>query len=115
MLAAVDVVVVPSRAETFSLTTAEAIACGALVVGPDEGAVADLVRGTGAGACFRAGDARSLADALIETLGLDPAARRGLGVEGRARLVERYTWSLVMSRIHDVYRETSQSPLRSCG
>jgi glycosyltransferase involved in cell wall biosynthesis len=115
VLAAVDVVVVPSRAETFSLSTAEAIACGALVVGPDEGAVADLVRGTGAGACFRAGDAGSLGDALLATLALDRAARRARGVEGRARLVERYTWSSVMARIYDVYRDAQQAPLRSCG
>jgi glycosyltransferase involved in cell wall biosynthesis len=115
VLAAVDVVVVPSRAETFSLTTAEAIACGALVVGPDEGAVADLVRGTDAGACFRAGDARSLGDALVATLALEPAARRARGLDGRARLVERYTWSSVMSRIYDVYRDAAQAPLRACG
>lgn len=115
VLASTDVVVVPSRAETFSLSTAEAIACGALVVGPDEGAVADLIRDTGAGRCFRAGDARSLGDALIEALSEGAPARRARGAAGRARLVERYTWAAVMNRIYDVYREPPQPALRRCG
>ncbi len=111
-LASSDVVVVPSRSETFSLSTAEAIACGALVVGPDGGAVSDLVRGTGAGRCFEAGDVSSLRDALIEALALDVEARRTLGVVGRGRLIERYTWSAVMSRLCAVYRDPAPAASR---
>ncbi len=112
-LASSDVVVVPSRSETFSLSTAEAIACGALVVGPDGGAVSDLVHGTGAGRCFRAGDPSSLRDALVGALSLDVEARRTLGVVGRGRIVERYTWSAVMSRLCAVYRDAATSPARA--
>ncbi|MDO9018860.1 MAG: glycosyltransferase [Deltaproteobacteria bacterium] len=113
VLASCDVVVVSSRAETFSLSTAEAIACGTLVVGTAGGAVADLIEYTGAGRTFRAGDADSLGDALIGALSADAAARRAQGLAGRARLVERYTWAAVMQRLHDVYRDPALAPLRA--
>ena len=109
-LAASDVVVVPSRTETFSLSTAEALACGAPVVGPDEGGVADLVRFAGSGRCFRAGDATSLSEALIEVLQGSREVRRAQGLAGRARLVERYTWDAVMARIHGVYARGLAAP-----
>lgn len=113
VLASSDAVVVSSRDETFSLSTAEAIACGTLVVGPGGGAVADLIDCTGAGRCFRAGDADSLAGALIGALTADAAARRAQGAAGRASLVERYTWSAVMARLCDVYRDPALAPRRS--
>lgn len=112
-LASSDVVVVPSRTETFSLSTAEAIACGALVVGPEDGAVADLIHYTASGRCFRSGDPASLRDALFATLAIDVDARRSMGAAGRARLVERYTWSAVMSRLCAVYRDSTPAPARS--
>lgn len=111
VLASSDVVVVSSRSETFSLSTAEAIACGALVVGPTEGAVADLIHYTGAGRCFRAGDAGSLGDALVAALSADESARSAQGAEGRARMVERYTWSAVMERLVGVYRDALAAPV----
>jgi len=113
VLASSDVVVVSSRAETFSLSTAEAISCGTLVVGTAGGAVADLIEYTGAGRTFRAGDSASLGGALIGALSTDAAARRAQGVAGRARLVERYTWAAVMQRLYDVYRDPALAPLRS--
>jgi glycosyltransferase involved in cell wall biosynthesis len=113
VLASSDVVVVPSRTETFSLSTVEAIASGALVVGPDEGAVADLIRDTGAGRCFRAGDPDSLAAALVDVLALDAEARRAQGLAGRARVLERYTWDAVMARILAVYRDAAQAAPRA--
>jgi len=113
VLAGSDAVVVPSRTETFSLSTVEAIAAGSLVVGPDQGAVADLIRDTGAGRCFRAGDAGSLAGALVDVLALDAAARRAQGLAGRDRVLERYTWDAVMARIHAVYLDAAQAAPRA--
>jgi alpha-1,6-mannosyltransferase len=113
VLAGSDVVVVPSRTETFSLSTVEAIAAGSLVVGPDEGAVADLIRDTGAGRCFRAGDADSLAAALVDVLSLDAAARRAQCLAGRARVLDRYTWDAVMARIHAVYLDAAEAAPRA--
>lgn len=114
-LAASDAVVVPSRTETFSLSTAEALACGAPVVGPDEGGVADLVRFAGAGRCFRAGDAGSLAGALVDVLTTPREARRAQGLAGRARIEARYTWDAVVARIHGVYDAVRRGDLGGAG
>lgn len=58
-----DVVVSASAAEGFGLALAEGMASGCLALGPDCGAVPELL-GDGRGLIYESGDARSLADAL---------------------------------------------------
>lgn len=104
VIAASDVVVVPSRAETFSFATAEALACGTLVVGPDEGAVTDLIGASGAGATFAAGDPDAFGDALEGLLARPRGERQELGRRGRDHVVRDLTWPAVVQRIYGVYR-----------
>lgn len=65
---AADVIVVPSLEETFSNTTAEAIACGTPVVGFKTGAIPDLAVEGVTGQAVEVGDVESLANAVIEIL-----------------------------------------------
>ena len=65
---AADVVVVPSLEETFSNTTAEAIACGTPVVGFKTGAIPDLAVNNVTGFSVDMGDVVGLADALNRAL-----------------------------------------------
>lgn len=68
---AADVIVVPSLEETFSNTTAEAIACGTPVVGFKTGAIPDLVLEGVSGISVEVGDVQALANALIKVMESD--------------------------------------------
>jgi alpha-1,6-mannosyltransferase len=103
-LAAADVAITPGARETFSLATAEALACGTPVVGADEGAAPELLAASGGGRTFRAGDAGALAAAAIALLGEERGARREMGARGRAHVVRSLSWSAVMARLLDQYR-----------
>lgn len=71
---ACDAVVVPSREETFSNTTLEALGCGTAVLGFDTGAIAELTA-EGRGFCAEPGDLAAIAHALPGFLGEDGTAR----------------------------------------
>jgi alpha-1,6-mannosyltransferase len=103
VLAGSDVVVLTSGTETFSLATAEALACGTPVVGPARGAVGELVVKSGGGLAFTAGSAPALGHALRTLLALSPEARRAVGQSGRAHILEHFTWERVAGRLADVY------------
>jgi glycosyltransferase involved in cell wall biosynthesis len=106
LLAAMDVVALPSYREGFGLVVAEAGAMGLPVVATRVTGIVDAVVDGETGALVEAGDAGALEAALARYLG-DPALRERHGAAGRARalrdlepaaleaaLVERYgRWS----------------------
>ena len=103
VLRASDVVVLTSGTETFSLATAEALACGTPVVGPARGAVGELVVESGGGLAFTAGSSSALGHALRTLLALEPEARRAVGKSGRAHILRHFTWERVGARLADAY------------
>lgn len=103
VLGSSDVVVLTSGTETFSLATAEALACGTPVVGPARGAVGELVVESGGGLAFTAGSSAALGHALRTLLALDPEARRAVGRSGRAHILKHFTWDRVGARLADAY------------
>jgi alpha-1,6-mannosyltransferase len=66
--ASADLLLSLGSSETFSLATLEALACGTPVIAPDAGGAGELVRRSGAGRVFPAGDAGALARAIREPL-----------------------------------------------
>jgi alpha-1,6-mannosyltransferase len=109
VLAGSDVVVLTSGTETFSLATAEALACGTPVVGPARGAVGELVVSSGGGLAFTSGSAPALGHALRTVLALDPAARRAVGASGRAHILRHFTWDSVADRLAETYESVRPS------
>ena len=103
VLAASDVVVLTSGTETFSLATAEALACGTPVVGPARGAVGELVVESGGGLAFTAGSGPALGHALRTLLSMEAEARRAVGKSGRAHILKHFTWERVGARLADAY------------
>lgn len=87
-LAAADVVVVPSRLETFGLVAEEAMLAGRCVVAADGGALGERLRDGVDALVVPAGDATALAAALIRALE-DPALRETLGIAAHAAASER--------------------------
>ncbi|GAB3980381.1 glycosyltransferase family 1 protein [Actinoallomurus acanthiterrae] len=88
LVAAADVALFPSPAETFGLATLEALACGTPVVVPPEGAARELLDGPGSGAVSD-GTPSGMADAVRGLLSM-PAARRRAAARAAA---ERYPWT----------------------
>jgi alpha-1,6-mannosyltransferase len=105
VLAAADVAVTPGAGETFSLSTAEALACGTPVLAPSAGGAGELVTRSGGGLCFQPGDARALTSAAIQLLSLPEAERAALGDRGRAHMAANHGWPAVCRRILAAYQE----------
>ena len=96
-----DVVIVPSRAESFCRIAAEAMLNGQPVIASDLPALRELV-GNGAGMLFTEGDADEAA-AAIRTLASDPDLVGQLGQEGRRR-AEAFKPDRVVAALERLYR-----------
>ncbi len=98
-LAAADLLVHPSREESFGMTLVEAMARGTPVVaGRDSGAVPWVCAEGRAGALTDVGDAGALATTMVRLLE-DPPRRAALAEAGLANVRHRFT----LSRVVDQY------------
>lgn len=100
LLAAADVALSPSRAETFGLATLEALACGVPVVVPRAGAAAELITAPGAGAVTD-GTPAGIADGVQALLAVPGPVRRAAA---RAT-AERLPWSGTAAAMLDCFEE----------
>lgn len=74
----------PSRGEAFGLVLCESMACGTPVVGTDEGALRELVEGSGAGRLCAPDDRDDLARALLKAIDLAHDPRAAAAARARA-------------------------------
>lgn len=102
--AAADLTVTPGEHETFSLATAEALACGSPVLAPERGGAGELVSRSGGGALFCPGDPLALAGAAVRLLARPIAQRRSLGRLGRSHVVAHFSWPVVAERLLQAYQ-----------
>ncbi|MFI5210630.1 MAG: glycosyltransferase [Gemmatimonadales bacterium] len=101
LLAAADLYLAPGPAESFGLAALEALASGTPVLSVECGGVAELVRRSGAGACYPVGNRAALADACI---GLLEGGAEGLRAPARAYAVAHHAWPVVLGTLLEVYR-----------
>lgn len=97
-LAAADVVVVPSRFESFGLTALEAMVFGRPLVCSRAGGLAEVVEEGGNALLVEPGDVVGLAAALGRLLD-DPALRERFGAQGRRRYEQLFTARLMAERM----------------
>ncbi|MEJ2209750.1 MAG: glycosyltransferase family 4 protein [Anaerolineae bacterium] len=104
LLAATDVLALPSRVDSFGIVYLEAWAYGAPVVGCRAGGVPDVVDHQVDGLLVEFGDVPALAAAVRDLLA-DPERRRAMGARGRAKVVDRYTWPRIYHDLLAIYQE----------
>lgn len=89
-IAAADVYVQPSRAETFGVAALDAMAAGKPLVVTRAGGLGEIIDDGRTGLCVTPDDAEALADA-IEHLLADPVYARRLGSAAHQDAMERYS------------------------
>jgi D-inositol-3-phosphate glycosyltransferase len=110
---AADVVLVPSRSESFGLVALEAGACGVPVVANAVGGLLTLVDHEDTG--FLVPDRDPEVFARHTRWLLDhPDAARAMG-ERAALRARRYTWSLAAARLRRMYADLRSGALVNCG
>lgn len=109
---AADIVVVPSRSESFGLVAAEAAACGIPVVASAVGGLLTLVDDGLTGYLIPGRDPSVFAD-RIRTILDDPALAASMGVRAAER-ARRYTWSFAAARLRRVYADLAVHELVAC-
>ena len=84
-----DIFVLPTRADTYSWVSLEAMAMGLPVIVGDVGGIADIVVDGETGFLVHPDDLEALAQ-HIQTLLSNPVLRREMGLRGRRRVEERF-------------------------
>ncbi len=90
VMAAGDVIAIPSHAEPFGLVVVEAMACGRPVVGASAGAIPEIVTDGETGVLVPVRDPAGLADGLAR-LKADPALRARVGARARVEVERRFS------------------------
>jgi len=107
LLAACDVVVCPSREESFGMVNVEAWAAGRPVISGDIPAVRCLVRPGENGYLSPVGDHEALAEWASSLLD-DPAAASEMGRLSRRRAEEEFAWEAIVDRWQDLLADTAR-------
>jgi len=106
---ALDVLVVSSSSEGFSLSTVQALASGTPVVATRSGGPEEILEEGAGGILVPAGSATALADG-IERMCADPGLRRDLAMRGRRIVEERFSLRGMISAYERLYETLVPHP-----
>jgi glycosyltransferase involved in cell wall biosynthesis len=112
ILAAGDVIVLPSVREQFGQVLVEGMACGLPAIAVDAYGPADIVEHGETGWLVEPDDLDGLANALVEAVNR-PQERRRRGAAARADVAERYAWPALARQVADVYQAASRNIVAS--
>ena len=104
LLAALDVLAMPSVVESFGLTYLEAWACRKPVVGARVAAVECVVDHGVDGLLVRPHD-RDETAAAISALLSDPGLRERMGTAGHGKVMARFCWEPIVDAVEALYRD----------
>jgi len=107
LLAAGDILVLPSYAEGLPVAVLEAMAAGLAVITTPVGAIPDLVLDGETGFLVNAGDIDALAERLARLIA-DPTLRQSFGRNGRRRIEGSFTIDSIAANIQKLYQEAAK-------
>ncbi|MDG6986098.1 MAG: glycosyltransferase family 4 protein [Nitrososphaerota archaeon] len=99
----VDILVLPTRADAFAMTVAEAMSRGIPVVASSIPPILEIVEHGKSGLLYPRGDVTGFAEGLSRLAG-DPALRARMGREALARAKELFNPPAVAEKVLEVYR-----------
>lgn len=105
---AADLLVNPSRAESFGLVALEGMACGLPVVAFDVGGIPELVIPDRTGFLAPPEDPRGLAEGIRRMLA-NPSAIQDRSARARNLVVNDFTLEMQVKRTHELYRKVKSS------
>jgi D-inositol-3-phosphate glycosyltransferase len=105
---AADLVIVPSRSESFGLVALEAAACGIPVVASAVGGLLNIVHDGVTGLLVDGRDPARYARAISQLLD-DPAGAAAMGAAAAVR-ARRFTWSFTAARLRRLYTDLAAKP-----
>jgi glycosyltransferase involved in cell wall biosynthesis len=114
VMAAADLVVLPSLAEAFGLVLAEALYLGVPVVASRVGGIPEVVDHEVDGLLVPPGDRDALAGALVRVLE-DGALRRRLAGAGRERVAGRFAFDRMVREYEQIYDELDRTDEKGAG
>lgn len=97
-----DMMVMPSRSESFGVAALEASAVGLPVVATNVGGIPEIIEDGVTGILVSPEDPQGLAEALI-MLATDAGLREKMGQAGRKRASEKFEWSNNLAEIVKLY------------
>lgn len=103
-MATSDMLVMPSRAESFGITYLEAWMLRKPVIGAYSSVVPHIIRDGINGLLVEFGDKEQLAKKIMYLL-QSPKLRAQLGENGYQRTRNSYTWDIVVDKVENVYRK----------
>jgi len=103
VLVALDMLVVPSRAEPFGRVIIEAFACGVPVIATDSGATPEIIS-KDSGMLIEPNNIGQLKQAIIELL-KNPLRLKQMGQEGRKIVLEKFNIYKHVLAVSELYRE----------
>ena len=106
---AADVVLVPSRSESFGLVALEAAACGVPVVASAVGGLLNVVHDGVTGILVDGRDPARYARAIAQLLE-DPAGAAAMGTAAAER-ARHFTWSFTAARLRRLYIDLAAQPV----
>jgi glycosyltransferase involved in cell wall biosynthesis len=107
LLAALDVVVLPSRREVMSQATLESMAAGRAVLSTSTVGADEAIEDGTSGVLVPVGDRTAIADGLV-SLARDPARRAALGAAARRRIGEHFTVEHTLDRCERIFRSIAR-------
>jgi glycosyltransferase involved in cell wall biosynthesis len=103
LMQALNLLVLPSKAEAFGLVLLEAMANARAILGSRSGAIPEVVKHGENGLLFEPGSAESLAEALLEML-RDPDKQRQMGAAGEKMFDRSYRLEREAASLEELYR-----------
>ena len=100
VMAACDVIIVPSLSEAFGRVVIEAMACGKPVVASRVGGIPEIVEDGKTGILIKPADDKAIADAVIRILSDDKMAE-ALGTAGKERAARYFD---IRSQVKEIER-----------